>query len=974
MNKLLRTLPIALSLAACHFSGHAQETPDLKGDGTKESPFVIEEDFDLFLLKQRMDKYQFYTEDKYVELRKDIYLNHGVLNDDGSLSADSLKFSVWKPIGEDSYGKGFYGTFDGNGHTIYGLYINDESAKDSGFFGYIAEGAIVKNLNLVDGYICGGESIGGVVGLCKGSVIDCKNFSTVKSKGSTHQGGGIVGQMYSDKGTISKCENHGLIIGESYPSEWGDMWNCYTGGIAGVARARVDSCINKGKVIAYGWGPVGGIAGTVGASYISNSVNEGFVTSNVDASIGGIVGSNSSSISGCVNMGQVRAQAPGSCIGGIAGANNYNSTVRSSENHADIICDVDSIFVGGVVGHLDGGRSYDTYYTPKVYTSKNFGTISTTSPKSQCGGIVGLCYCGEIHECHNSGHIISYAMAGGILPMGEFHSHVYDSSNSGKIEGLKSTGGIVGKINGEVRNCINSGQISTLEANSDCGGLVGWLDGSSGIVRNGINTGEVGHGKYVGGIVGDNSYNSTIISCYNAGLVFSATDEGRIGGVSGGSGTLRNCYNAGPVHAIGNGMTVGGVTQNVWVRWDNHGNRSGSTMSNCYNVGDVIVDHDDCTVGNLAGSYSLSDRNTLFTNCFYLKGAIYGAIAQYDGDNTKITALDRNDFKTLSETLNSGTDYFESKPYIQGTWRPLLTKNGYYEDPIEPMGYYELTTLDGDSIVVDLGLPMENVFIDNDSANAPTEGYNFITNKKCLRSKLVDEANYDIIENINVDDLYYVRSIAPIFDTACLPFSTERADFYDAEIGIENEFKENTLYITASETVTEGKPFVIKSEKPSFMYAKRHDLILSPVTPITEGILCGTFENLTDIPSDFFMLDSMSGKFMHPQQNAYLNAFRGYIKKDLQDGETIAISFDTNSTELLEADINEPIISIDGLTLTIKQLAPGSMVNIFSIDGKNIANIQTSTNLYIIELPTSGIYVVKIGNYTRKVIVSSDMI
>lgn len=969
MYKLLRALPIALSMAACPFGGFAQETTDPKGDGTKENPFIIEFPSDFDWLNQQMKKKNFYTEGKYVQLNRDIHLNGNVIDAEGKLSADSLKFTTWQPIGEDSWGKGFYGTFDGNGHTIYGLYINDSSAKYSGLFGYIAEDATVKNLNVADGYICGGEATGGIVGLCKGSVIDCTNYMTVKSEGPTHQGGGIVGQMYSDKGMISRCENHGLILGESYPSEWGEMWNCYTGGIAGEVRARVDSCINKGKVISYGWGPVGGIAGTIGQSYISNSINEGYVTSNYDAYIGGIVGTNSSSISGCINNGMVEAQAPGSCIGGISGVNNYNCTVHSSENHADIICGVDSVFVGGVVGRLNGGRSYDTYYTPKVYTSRNYGTISTTSAKSQCGGIVGLCYCGEIHESHNFGHIVSYAMAGGILPMGEFHSHVYDSSNSGTVEGLKSTGGIVGKINGEVRNCINGGSISNLEANSDCGGLVGWLDGSSGIVRNCINTGNIGSGKNVGGIVGDNIYNSSIISSYNAGYVFSSTDGSKIGGVAGGAGSLRNCYNAGPVHAMGEDMIVGGLTQNVWVHWDNHGNRSGSTMSNCYNVGDIIVDHDGCKVGNLAATYELSDRNTLFTNCFYLQNAVFGAVADNDEQNSKITALDRRGFKTLAEDLNSKTDYFEAKPYIQGTWRPLLIKNGYYEDPIEPMGYYEMKTLNGDSVKVDLGLPMENVYIDNEEATAPAMGYNFISNNTCVRSKLVDGSDFDLSKDLNIEDFYYVRSVVSSYDTACLPFSIEKMDLNGTEMGTVSELKENILFLTKTERIDACSPFVIRSEAPTVMYACRKNLTLSPSIPLADGALHGTFENISELASGSYVINNAEGLFVHAGDGVALTSFRGYLGNLPHDHESISISFDSNSVDVLDVDSCEPIVTVNGLILTISNIISDTPVNVFSIDGKSTANIKPQGNDCYVVLPNSGVYMVQIGKYVRKVIV-----
>ena len=53
------------------------------------------------------------------KLLNDITLNENVLNADGELNGDGSGLRVWTPMGSDS--NRYVGTFDGNGHTIYGL-------------------------------------------------------------------------------------------------------------------------------------------------------------------------------------------------------------------------------------------------------------------------------------------------------------------------------------------------------------------------------------------------------------------------------------------------------------------------------------------------------------------------------------------------------------------------------------------------------------------------------------------------------------------------------------------------------------------------------------------------------------------------------------------------------------------------------------------------------------------------------------
>ncbi|WP_295731233.1 hypothetical protein [uncultured Muribaculum sp.] len=962
-TKVILSGQLLLSLSFPSTSLAADTTEVLPGDGSLETPYIIEDSHSLLVLGRLMEAKDFYTRGKYFRLTRDISINSHVLDPDGSLCGDSLSLDAWTPIGRDSYGKGFYGVFDGGGHTISGLYINDASAKNSGLFGYIDKEGEVRNLKLADSYICGGEATGGIIGLSRGTVMDCENKATVRAVGPTHQSGGIVGKLAD--GIIIRCRNAGHISGWTYPDEYGSMWNCETGGIAGSAAAKIDSCINVGYVKALDWGSVGGITGSVSSS-VTNSVNEGVVTSDHEAAIGGIAGNNSSYVSGCINRGRLIATCPGSCVGGIIGSNNFNSRIYGSENHGEIICDVDSVYVGGIVGNLNGGRQYDTYYTPKVYTSRNSGNISTGSEKSMCGGIAGKSYCGEIYECTNNGHIVSRNLAGGILPLGEFHTNIYDCTNEGIVEGCKSTGGIAGKLIDEVRNCINAGSVGTIENNSDCGGIVGWLSG--GTARNCVNTGEVTSGMNVGGIVGSNNSRSTIIASYNAGYVHSSTTGSRIGGVAGGSGTLRNCYNAGIVRAEASGIMIGGVTHNLWVNWDSHGNRSGSTASNCYNMGDIIVDSIGCTVGNIAASYENSNASQLFKNCYYLKNAIFGlAGTDADNKNKNITALDKDAFRNLATDLNK-VEFYESVPYIQGYWRPLLLKDG--AGTPTPMQYYRVAAFNGDSVLIDLGLPAENVFFDTDSTGIILDAYNVGYDNHIRRAKLVDMSDFTLDTPLRIDGLYYSRHLNGHFNTVCLPVGIDASYLPEGcHMAIPHRLEGDTLRLGYIESAKAGMPFLLDGRYAGGKWTlMMSDVNFVPLQPVGHAMMEGTFSSTRDFPAGGYLMDEEGDYLKKAVVGDSLSSFRAYVSLGDSDTDKIGLSLNSGQTSTInEITSGNPVVAVHGLSIHVDDVKSGQLIEVYDTHGRSICRQKSGVGATDIALPATGIYLIRIGTWTAKV-------
>ena len=224
-------------------------------------------------------------------------------------SVCSAEKGNWTPIGQNPLDNGspFKGTFDGQGHTISGFYINSTDDEDGpGLFG-CAEDATIKNFILkgevhaegysaaVLNYASGGVTIENVrneasvtvSGECAAGIVyrveiidskapivikNCANAGKIES--NYNNGGGSAGIVYVSYGptTIENCYNSADISAVSR----------YAAGI--IARARVDdgdvsikSCYNTGNIKATNY--VGGIVGYKGGSdYEYTATNNYYLT------------------------------------------------------------------------------------------------------------------------------------------------------------------------------------------------------------------------------------------------------------------------------------------------------------------------------------------------------------------------------------------------------------------------------------------------------------------------------------------------------------------------------------------------------------------------------------------------------------------------------------------------------------------------------------------------------------------------
>lgn len=958
-KKHLFTL-LALALAALQPAmGQTGTKYPLEGNGTEEFPYIIDGATALRFIQMRMLERSDFADGKHFLLTADIRLNGGPVLGDGATGplADTTRLERWTPIGTKEDGLGytrFCGIFDGNGHTISGMYVNSPTVECQGLFRSVGRGGVVRNLRVADSFVRGYGVVGAICGECNnGEITDCEAAAMVVGYGATHQGGGICGIVSGD-GRLLRCVNRGPVEGVSVPDDWGEMWNCSTGGICGsVSSAVVDSCENHGTVSACGWGPAGGVTGSAGGR-VRWCANHGRVTSDCDASLGGIAGSNSNYIADCTNYGRPEPQAKGTCAGGIVGTMSWNSRVYGSANMADIATDVDSVFVGGIVGYMDGGINYGTYYTPMVYSSSNHGNLLTTGALSQAGGISGKNYCAEIHGCGNHAAVRSATLAGGMSPQCEFHSNISGCCNTGLVSGGAYAGGIVGDTNGSVDDSWNSGPVGGEDGSYVAGGIAGYS--SSGISRC-FNTGTVSRGRRAAGIAGDGNQKMYISSCYNAGHILSDRAEAIVAGVSGGSGTVSNCYNTGAVEATGDGSTLGGVAYNTWVHFDSHGNRSGSTAENCYNMGPLRALGAGCRVGNITGSYVPGDAYLLFKNCYYLRNAVEGGGYTTDDDLCdSFTALEEDAFRTLADKLNVREWWDENDIFVQGYYRPVLVGGGMH---------YTVATQEGDSVRLDLGRPSDNTVFRTDTTGMVLEAYNVLHSDTVRRAMLVDGRDFRAPSPFVARSLTYSCRPESVPGLMCLPFAVGQADVPEGAllmhtVGIEEN---GTVLPDTVASVAAGVPFMLSLPEGTAEWSlEKRDADVAAV-PVADGYMTGTFTLMRELSECDYVPTETAGLYRRAVAADSLTAFRACLHADGLSVPELTLVTAATGIRAAEADCR---LSVEGRTVTVEAL-PGTPVRMYSAGGTTEYAFRAGQAPATMSA-APGIHFVTVGTRTHKVL------
>lgn len=310
------------------FSSYYTGTPDTSwyDEFSDGDTFVIATADDLYGFEQLVNATKGKFAGQTIYLGADITVNKGLAtatgwdatkDEDSNTITDGTSY-LWKPMG-DNWDYRFQGCFDGNGHVIKGIYLNNQnvttSARYQGLFGSTHANSTVRNFELrnsyfecVDGYWKSTNSTTGVVTTYAllGSVIGQMggNIDTVYSNAivkSAHKAvGGIVGRTNTGSNSSTGVANTGTIT------------NCWFDGSVTVNEAEYTKAVY-----------VGGVLGTRTASnlVIQDCLNTGTITYTYDTVdteavtayslyIGGVIGSLNagSSESSCVGAGTTSIQ------------------------------------------------------------------------------------------------------------------------------------------------------------------------------------------------------------------------------------------------------------------------------------------------------------------------------------------------------------------------------------------------------------------------------------------------------------------------------------------------------------------------------------------------------------------------------------------------------------------------------------------------------------------------------------------
>ena len=233
-----------LCLGASAADGGTPEKPD--GDGTAENPYQIGSAAELYWFAKTVNEGDY---DAHAVLTDDI-----TINENGTLNGTPTY--TWTPIGD--YINAYTGTFDGQNHTISGLYYNG-SGDYAGLFGRVDSGGRVQNVNVVDSYISNSFSYGCAGGVCGWNI-----------------------------GTITNCSFDGTVTGS--------VTGTYVGGVCGYNSGMITNCSNTGSVTGTGTGYTGGLCGGNDGT-ITNCYNTGTITDT--GNVGAVCGKNSGTITNC---------------------------------------------------------------------------------------------------------------------------------------------------------------------------------------------------------------------------------------------------------------------------------------------------------------------------------------------------------------------------------------------------------------------------------------------------------------------------------------------------------------------------------------------------------------------------------------------------------------------------------------------------------------------------------------------------
>lgn len=608
------------------------------GKGSATDPFRITsiDDYKMLLslssgnVPDELKKYAFETA-SYI-LSNDI---------DFSASADTLL-----PL-FGSAANPFKGSFDGNNKTIKGLAVRRDASTDdaaTGMFGYLGQGATVKNLVLDNLWVKTCYMLcGGVAGKMTSATVDNVRITGGKVKDNADG----IGEGSFIRSTAN------ITFDTEAQAPYETLYKKNYTVLGGIAGSMETSTIKNCSVNATVYGSarcVGGIVGSIVGS--GNTVTDcvleskAFVHTSQTFS-GGISSSirSGSTINNCTVKGEVESSY--SYSAGIAAEGEGGTITNCTLDGASVVLTKDgSNNIGGVISYGRNGEFTITGCKLKnsvVYASGTFsggicGKLDTQTTIKDChitdGSVirVGKYGAGGIAGQLNKGSIENCSLENSTVETVGFYSNNAAQSNR--------TGGIAAYINSGVviKNCVTSGSIvrslnfeGTANADgNEAGGIVGLVSTGSVLNCKVLDTEIYTGGIKCGGIAAAVTANAIIENCYVDEKTELKSDKNCNGGIlgwfqsqnSGNSIIINNCVAKCKQTTLGAAGAIVGYA-------DAKGSGNKVLIINCAAIGSEIVgtasgDNNCGGLIGMSGTASGADI-TYLVNCVSIPKSINGA-------------------------------------------------------------------------------------------------------------------------------------------------------------------------------------------------------------------------------------------------------------------------------------------------------------------------------------------------------------
>lgn len=296
-----------------------------------------------------------------------------VLDNDINVSGYDAQINIGSiPLTGDKYP--FYGTFDGNGHTISGLTFTAENSSDAGLFAY-TDGAIIKNLVIADAYIKSARRGGIVVG--KAVNTQFYNVTVSDSKLEMFTNGSVIELITGlgiSGGAIAGTMEYSSTQHADSDSATSVMYNCESRDTSVITNTASGAQVLSGDGIY-----IGGLAGYSKDSTIEYSrVIRGEVNMRFDIVVGALGGK--------------------------------------------------VLYAGGITGGMEGSsKTIDCFATTPVSISSTNAVAVGSGTICYTAGITGAAYGNSaIERCHYSGVLYSYLYNSVlVIPIILTNRHIY---------------------------------------------------------------------------------------------------------------------------------------------------------------------------------------------------------------------------------------------------------------------------------------------------------------------------------------------------------------------------------------------------------------------------------------------------------------------------------------------------------------------------------------------------------------------